>query len=385
MSDYRDDTQETAVASDSVWLGLTAVTEEVARASAAALFGLVVMHADAAAASDEVFDSWSHLVVEEAVASDELLDSRRSIQLVSDSARALDLVTGSIAVIHVETATATDEVIDSIGGMVTEVAVAAEEVIGQRYSTTLVEDKARASDKSIQATSVLVMEGATASDMVIQWAHMSSLVTDEAALSDEVIDAHEAAPELITATARASGEVVDHLHARDLVADGAVIEGLAIQFGLDAGQAWTASADSWAMSRYSQFTFESLAVINGSLYGVNNHGVFAIDGRDEEVTAIIKTGQLDIGGKVLVHPVSAYLEYELNGTAEMDVTTTQSGAAETYTYGLPDEIANELTNGRFVFGRGLRGRHFAFTLRMTGTHGHINDLTVMTAPTKRRV
>ncbi|MBX6209533.1 hypothetical protein ISD46_33795, partial [Pseudomonas aeruginosa] len=57
----------------------------------------------------------------------------------------------------------------------------------------------------------------------------------------------------------------------------------------------------------------------------------------------------------------------------------------TYSYPLESEPADELTNGRFKFGRGLRGRHFTFTLRLTGRHGYINDLSVESAPTNRRV
>ena len=123
------------------------------------------------------------------------------------------------------------------------------------------------------------------------------------------------------------------------------------------------------------------------IYGVADDGVYALNGTGH-VAGRVETGKLDIGGDQLVHPVSAYLEYELDGPdkgAQLDVTTTQSGAPQTYTYTLPSESAAHLTNGRFVLGRGLRGRHFSFTLRLQGTRGHINDLSVTTTPTKRRV
>ena len=71
--------------------------------------------------------------------------------------------------------------------------------------------------------------------------------------------------------------------------------------------------------------------------------------------------------------------------ASLAVTTTQSGAAQTYAYPLAVEPAAELTNGRFVLGKGLRGRHFAFELQMQARSGVINDLRVDAAPTKRRV
>lgn len=385
MSNYRDDTQETAVASSSTWLGLTAITEEVARTASILLFGLLVVHSCTATATDEVIDSWSHLTPEVATISDEVVDSLQAAQLVAERATAGDRVIEALTVWHEDSASATDSVIDAMAGMVTETAAISDEVLGQRLVQSLVVEQARATDKTMQAASVLVEDAATASDAVTQRARMAVVIADQAMLSDEVVDGHGAAPEVARDAARITGEIIDKLQAADLVVDAAVIEDAVIQSGIDAGQAWTANADTWAMSRYAPYTFESLAVIDGVLYGVNEQGVFALDGQADPVAASIKTGKLDLGGKALVHPVSAYLEYALDGIAELDVTTTQTGAAQTYTYGLPNELADELTNGRFVFGRGLRGRHFAFTLRMTGTHGHINDLSVMTAPTKRRV
>jgi hypothetical protein len=38
-----------------------------------------------------------------------------------------------------------------------------------------------------------------------------------------------------------------------------------------------------------------------------------------------------------------------------------------------------------VFGRGLRGRHFAFELRVSGLNAYINELSVTSTQTKRRV
>lgn len=385
MSNYRDDTQETAVASSSTWLGVTAITEELARTSTMLLFGLMVLHSCGATATDEVIDSWSHAVAEQAVASDEVIDSVIARQLIQDGARASDRAIGRLRVWHEDSATLSDAVSDSLTSVVTEAAIIADEVIGHRHVHTLVVEQARAIDLTLQASSVLTEDEAVAGDEVIQRARLATLVAETAALSDEVIGGVQSAPVIAVSAARASDEVIDHLHAVNLLTDGAVVEDAVIQSGEAGGQAWTANADTWAMSRYAPYTFDSLAVIDGVLYGTNADGVFALDARDELVTGEIRTGKLDLGRKTLVHPVSAYLEYELDGAAEMDVTTTQAGMPQTYTYTLPNELAEHLTNGRFEFGRGLYGRHFSFALRMTGTHGHINDLSVMVAPTKRRV
>ena len=38
-----------------------------------------------------------------------------------------------------------------------------------------------------------------------------------------------------------------------------------------------------------------------------------------------------------------------------------------------------------LLGRGLRGRHFGYTLRLKGQHAYINDWTVLTAASKRSI
>ena len=48
-------------------------------------------------------------------------------------------------------------------------------------------------------------------------------------------------------------------------------------------------------------------------------------------------------------------------------------------------MADALTNARAVFGRGLRGRHFAYTLRLKGQRAYINDWSVLTAASKRSI
>lgn len=106
----------------------------------------------------------------------------------------------------------------------------------------------------------------------------------------------------------------------------------------------------------------------------------------EYINSKIVTGKVDIGGGILAHPVGAYMEYELSdATSEMIVSTTQAGVSQSYGYKLIDGKSDELTNGRFIFGRGLRGRHFKFELRLSGVSGHIHDLRIDATATKRRI
>lgn len=384
MSNYRDDTQETAVASSFTWAGLTAITEESARIAGTLIFGLMVMHTGTAVAADEVIDSARSIIVEQAAATDAVLDAKQARSLTIERATLGERWAGVLRVVHADTATAADAVMDSVRSVTTEHAQIADEVIASRSVATLVTESARASDTTSQVATELVSDSATAGDWSGGKLRARVLTLESAMLADETFGGQQTAAAVID-SARIEAAVTDHLAARDIVADGATVEDRTWSNLPDAGQAWTANADTWAMSRYAPYTFEALAVIDGVAYGVAADGVYALDGGTETISASMKTGKLDIGQGGLVHPLAAYLEYELDGAAEMDVTTTQSGQAETYTYALPTELAGELTNGRFVFGRGLRGRHFSFALRLTGTHGYINDLRLESAPTNRRV
>lgn len=149
--------------------------------------------------------------------------------------------------------------------------------------------------------------------------------------------------------------------------------------------AWTATADGWNMSRYYDYPYEELVVINGRLYGVTATGIEELRQGASSIKAQIKTAKLDIGVGALVHPESMILEYSLNGDLSVDVVTTQSGYLQKFNYVLQKEPSEYLTNGRVVFGRGLRGRHFEFAVNIEGSTAYINDMVVNITKTKRRI
>lgn len=384
MANYRDDTQETAVASNATWGGLIALVGEAAKATSALIFGLLVLHSESIAASDAVTDRANVMATDQAVASDQVLDVKRAAHVFKESAQVVDWHRGALRVLHAENATAQSLVIDRVRAVIIEHATVADQALPQRRVADLLTEQAKALDFSARFAVELVQESADAGDLASGRARQRSLAVSAATLSDEVPGAHQAVAPVITESARLVAVVLDQLLARDLLADGAMIEDQSVS-DVIVGQAWTAGADSWAMSRYTPHPFDSLAVIDGKLYGVASDGVYVMDARDQALEVRIKTGKLDVGQGMLVHPHQAFIEYALDGTASLAVTTTQSGAAQTYAYPLAVEPAAELTNGRFVLGKGLRGRHFAFELQMQARSGVINDLRVDSAPTNRRV
>ena len=385
MSNYQDDTNEIAIASSTTWGGQKNTAESTANISDAVLYGLQALITEQAVTSDEVFDWMGTLVTEAAIISDEVASLSSITQMIDDTVKISELATHNIRGALLESSAAvSDAVIDAVGSLTIEIAEASDDVLGSRSSVALIQEFATAKDSSFQAASVLVTDNVIFADEIFAKARALSSVAESFSISDEAFESSSGAT-ATTETAQASGEVIDFLHARQLHIDSAEVDDEVFQDGGAFGQAWTANLRTWATSRYSPYTFTSVAVIDGVAYATSSQGVFRLADGNEAIAASIQTGKIDIGQGALVHPLWAYLEYELDGTAQMDVTQTQSGTAETYTYNLPAESSKALTNGRFSFGRGLRGRHFSFALRLTGRKATINDLSVETAQTKRRV
>lgn len=461
MSNYRDDNQDTAIASNKTFGGLRAVVDEVLRVSDALLFGIAITLSSSALASDEVIDSSVQVLHDSALISEQVIDAKIASQLHTDSAKVDEqyqhgllavqsdgavikdyLITGSTRSTTNDSAQVSDSTTsqriithlvtdstrakDSITAierdLIADSVAVADSTDDKLQAVQLINDSAGATDSTIGSIATLITDSAFAYGQPFTQRNVKALsidnlsivdkllfnradiITDDVAISDTTTGKFGAAGTLIDAAVISdtildsiiqnaitmdsiviTDEVIDKLNAMVLIIDGAVIEDNVLSSGGAQGQAWTANVDSWAMSRYNPYNYKRLVVINGVLYGEADDGIYRLDQEVDAVTAIVKTGKMDLGRGQLTHPASAYLEYELDGGASMTVHSSQKGIEQQYTYMLPNELAGELTNGRFIFGRGLRGRHFAFELIMIGTHGHINDLTIEHLPTSRRV
>lgn len=461
MSNYRDDNQDTAIASSKTFGGLRAVVDEVLRISDALLFGIAITLSSSALASDEVIDSSIQILHDTALISEQVIDTKASIQLHTDSAKIDELYQHGLLAVQSDSAMASDQLLSgSTQSIINDSAQVSDSTTSQRIVTHLVSDSARAKDSITAIEHDLIIDSLVITDVTTDKLQAVQLIDDNAGVSDsatgsiatlitdsafiygqpftqrtvkalsidnlsivdkllfnraDIITDNVVISDTTTGKFGAAGtlidtavisdtildsiiqnaiimdsvaitdEVLDKLDAIVVIIDGAVIEDSVLSSGGAQGQAWTANVDSWAMSRYNPYNYNRLVVINNVLYGEADDGIYRLDQEVSAVTAIVKTGKMDLGRGQLTHPASAYLEYELNGGASMTVHSTQKGIEQQYTYMLPNEVANELTNGRFIFGRGLRGRHFAFELIMIGTHGHINDLTIEHLPTSRRV
>lgn len=384
MSNYRDDMNDTAVISDKLMSKLRDAAEATVFVASVLFFGLYVGTTDAATLSDEVVDThWVAPVTETAKVSDQVIPRRYVSGAVIDTAALSDqALSASFGALTIETATVSDAQAESFGTRVTEVAAIGDGVVDHRIVHQAVSESAKMSDSTGQAASALIDETAAAFDAVAQALFCSTLVAESATATDELLEA-VSQQQLALSCATASDEVVDRLYAVQSVADGAVIEDVVLQS--NAGQAWTAYAGSWAMSRYAPFTAHSLVVISGVLYAATSDGVYALDGDDELIKASVQTGRITLGEAKSV-PRYAHIEYELDGEAEMSVTQSGAGAgAETFVYPLAPRASDADTSGRFIFGKGLRDKRFAFRLDVEGQRCEVYGLSIDAVTLERKV
>lgn len=332
-----------------------------------------------AKSSQSIKDKFSitDLVVQAANSSQLIVDQCSITDTTNDHLIRYDLIAEQFVVI--------DNILDKNRTIVVDQLLVADYDKSYKKANVVVKEKARMTDRSIRVHADTVTDALRVSDTLNVGVRATDTVHDRIVISDQLQSSITFSQHIIDRIAIhdvAKGSLTAKQHLQDYV----FIDDL-IPNQPTAGYAWTANADTWAMSRYDSYNYQDLAVIDGVLYGLGEDGVYQLDA-DTPVQAKLTTGKIDLGRGQLVHPVAAYLEYELSGSSkqlQVGVGTTQSGNKQAYFYQLPTEKADYLTNGRVLFGRGLRGRHFSFEINISGEHGYINDLSIDLAATKRRV
>ena len=385
MSNYRDDTQETMVIGDALLTGSRGVAEDVMRITAAVVFAMGAMAADALTISDEVIDRRVHLVTELVSVGDAAPGVASAAGAMLDSLVVSDGATGRLRVIHEDVLTISEDVDDGALFLLVDGAVVTDEAVDARHATQLVADQITVKDRAWQPARQLIEDHLSVAADPFGGMRAAVLLVDALSVTDEALDARGAAGGVLVDAVQVADETWGVLAARGTTTDAAVIEDAVVGQGAGAGQIWTAPTGNWAMSRYAPASAEQLAVIDGVVHAVTADGVYALNGDTEVITAEVTTGLLDMGQGNLALLDAAYVEYELSGAAQMTVGQSQTGQLLRWSYTLPPELAGTLTNGRFKFGRGLRGRHFSFTLRLDGKQGYINDWQTLFAKSQRRI
>lgn len=446
MSNYRDDTQETCVIKDNPFMKVTGITVEIARIADSDRATVLNTTADTVIVADAVFSKKVIKITDQVSVSDMYSDRLISRINLSESLKTNDEVhsifrineplTESISVqdlIFNRTKTLNNvdvQISDYTHGKVSATSQVSEKikildsVIANARTTEILTDTLLAKESISFALFTPITDKLSVNDTVVgtlkafskidekikakdQVSSISrELVTDVLLISDELLQNHiflESIPEQIRVSEtllakrtvieqvkesiQSASEIAGIKRAIQHLTDTVFIEDI-VDDGLTAVCGWSSDCDSWDMSRYTDYNYEQLVVLNGQLYGVTSTGLDLMIEGSISIGAKLVTGKLDLGDGNLIHPLAMYLEYSLSGEnkgIKTTVGTTQTGVKQSFTYNLAKENSDELTNGRVVFGRGLRGRHFDFTVEISGNKGYINDLSVNITKTKRRI
>ena len=333
---------------------------------------------------DEVLGTVSAFITDTMHIADTPLAKVTTSSKVTDTAKVVDSTLNTVRqfVGVEESLQISDAISDRTLGFVTDTIAIADDITTVRRTSIHLVDGVIISDGANILTKIQLDESFKIDDSMSLHVRANGRISDTMVIADSV-DTH---PSVIRQFVEDSIFIAD-VTTSQLTAVSRPTDMMFIEDSTNSGvggAAWTSNVDSWAMSRYADYQFNQLVTINGQLYGVNDDGVYLMEA-DGIVDAKLKTGKIDLSGDRLVHPLAAFLEYELNGQLSIDVTTTQSGTAQTYNYRLPSELANELTNGRVQFGRGLRGRHFSFGVNITASKAHVNALRIDMTDTNRRI
>ncbi|HHA2772127.1 TPA: hypothetical protein ACOEQZ_001313 [Stenotrophomonas maltophilia] len=156
-----------------------------------------------------------------------------------------------------------------------------------------------------------------------------------------------------------------------------------------AATAWTANADTWGMSRYTDWTFNALAVVDGVLHGTNEQGLHRLDGDDDSgrpVQAHITTDREALTGEMTAGVRMLYAGAVTNGRLQATVDAAPKGQPVFYTYAFEPRDAEDLAPQRAKLGRGLKSRYWQVTVgNMAGAHFLIDTLSALDRAGQRRV
>lgn len=384
---YRDDLHDIGHGTDALWLGVYHNIEDRGYGHDRLQYFERGDLADIGYGRDELVELLRFNVEDHGYGSDELSGAATLRTFLVDRGRGRDQIIGKLKLFVEDAGSGRDELAISVRHNLVDLGRGSDELQGQRYGVGRLSDQGRGRDILVRIQRDFLEDVGQGRDEVLQRMRSRGFLADAGHGSDEFFAKLHASSILrLVDHGRGDDEILQHVHARDFIAeDGTGWD--EIQQSGDFGQAWTANVDTWAMSRYAPFTALGVAVVDGVAHLLTADGVYALDGAGEQMHAWLSSGKMDLTGRTLAIPIESHLEYELSGAtneAGVEVTTTHDGVApQSWLYPVDRKKADTLTNTRARFGRGLRGRHFAYTLRLTGERAYINDWSVLAAPSKR--
>ena len=149
---------------------------------------------------------------------------------------------------------------------------------------------------------------------------------------------------------------------------------------------YVVNANTFAVTKYRNYNFNSYAHLEGIYYGVNDDGIYELDGSDDAGTTIdatITMGKKDFDSKQLKSIPQVYIGAHTNGDIILKVVT-DSGAARFYR--MKEQTSGDLKTTRVTLGKGLRSRYWQFELtNVNGADLTLDSIAFLAVGLTRRI
>ena len=163
---------------------------------------------------------------------------------------------------------------------------------------------------------------------------------------------------------------------------------IALRAGDDVIHGWVMNTKTAGFSEYTNFPFNSFAELNGEYYGINEDGLYLLEGDTDNadpIQAAVRTGVLDMGTHYMKDVKAAHLGYTSSGEIVVKVATVDRGEKVEHWYKAKPAVADAMRDGRAIVGRGLRSRYWQFELvNVQGADIELDDVTFLYQVLSRR-
>ncbi|WP_052949753.1 hypothetical protein [Dyella japonica] len=378
--------EEQAFAADRAWPGFSTVMPDFpATISDAMVSRRIVVVSERLAITDTATYQLAAIVREAISAADVWAPLAHPTRTLAETMRIRDTAAPANEQILREILHAADTVKTGRSAVVLDLLRAGDSPMPLANRELIVRDALRIADRVQYDRSSLVVEVLRAGDamsvrrqaIVIEVATIGGDTDTAGRLSGQVIESLRAGEAVFT--------VVRHLA---LVVEGAAADGVGVLPAT--GVAWTANTDSFAASRYAAFAMNSMAVIDGKLYGAGPDGLYLLEGKSDagaEVAASFRTGQQSGAGDSVRRGGYLYAPMSTDGDMQVRVLDVAAGQNGAHTYPFEERRAEGKTTMRAKFGKGVRSVMWQFEVsNKAGADFSVpNGLQWLTDPGSRRV
>lgn len=214
-------------------------------------------------------------------------------------------------------------------------------------------------DLLLQGIGELLTDGVAYDDTLIDFLKGYEKLLEDINLSDS-IGVFLVLPETLTEGLRlldaaTFGEIISVLVQEGLI--------LTTTFMIPGGtyKGWIMNSENFAVSNYTNYDFKSFAKISGKYYGVQDDGLYLLEGDMDDgefIKGIIRTGKMDLETSNLKNINKAYIGFRGDGTVIMKVVADE--AYETWFEVSPSRT--DLHTEQFKLSKGINARYWQFEI-----------------------